>query len=514
LSTLEIRGCLWLAADIHLGVHNPATARAFYQFLQQAREQCDALILCGDIFNAWVGDDQTDAPDPWLNEAMQALQTFAHHKPLYLMRGNRDFLLGKAFARAVGATLLADALRVHVGRAEDEKHDGFHSEAPPTFVPFWLTHGDELCTEDTRYQRFRRLVRNPVIQRLFLACPLRWRCTLAAWIRRRSQRVGAHQHAQAKPYISDVTEAACRRRLAREGLHILVHGHTHRPAIHSPDPSRSYCRIVLPDWELDATDQTPRYGWVSVNENGFALRQPLLQPDCAKVFYPAQTVQIPTTIIILAAGMSRRMGAQNKLLLPVHGQTMIRTVVEQAVQALQADSVSGGKIIVVLGHEAQKVHAALNNLAATLPAALSLVFVHNPDYAQGMGTSVRIGAQHVPAGHAALVCLGDMPLVTAATLRALIQAGQPFQNQPINPAVCQPCYVADDKTDGQAPQHGNPIWWAPDQIQHLQTLSGDTGARALLQNLRAQGRVLDVPVPDPGILADIDTPQAWHSLGA
>jgi len=516
LNTLEIRGCLWLAADIHLGDHNPATARAFYQFLHQAREQCDALILCGDIFNAWVGDDQTHCPEPWLFEAMQALQTFSRHKPLYLMRGNRDFLLGQAFAHAVGATLLPDALRVRVSgaEAEGEKHDGFHSTFLPFRLTFWLTHGDELCTADIRYQRFRRWVRNPVIQRLFLACPLRWRRALAAWIRRRSQRAGAYKHAQANSHISDISNvsaAACQQRLVREDLNILVHGHTHRPAIHRPDPSRKHCRIVLPDWELDATDPPPRYGWISVNENGFALHQPLHQPECAEVFSPAQTVQTPTAIIILAAGMSRRMGARNKLLLPINGQAMIRAVAEQAVQALQANPGCGGKIIVVLGHEAQQVHAALQDLTTTLPASLPLIFVHNPDYAQGMGTSVGIGAQHVPAGHAALVCLGDMPFVTAATLQALIQAGQPSKTPP-SIAACQPCHAADDDKR-HTTQHGNPIWWAPDQIQHLQTLTGDTGARTLLQNLCAQGRVLDVPVPDPGILTDIDTPQAWQALG-
>jgi len=472
LNKLSVSGRLWLAADIHLGAHNPATSQAFYQFLQQAHARCDVLILCGDIFNAWIGDDQIQdvrvrASQPWLVQAMQALQTFARSKSLYLMRGNRDFLLGQRFARAVGATLLPDALRVHTASGE-----------------FWLTHGDELCTEDLNYQRLRRWVRKPVMQRLFLACPLRWRHTMADWLRRRSQRAGGRKN----PQISDVNLDACQHLLARQALSILVHGHTHRPAVHH---HHNCWRVVLPDWELDNV-QPPRQGWLSVDENGFALHQ----PDRVQVFFGSAGVPaVPacasarTVGIVLAAGLSRRMGEQNKLQLPVRDQPMIRVVVEQVLQACE-------QVIVVLGHEATAVQAALQNLPVT--------FVHNPDYANGIGSSVSMGAQAVPAGHAALVCLGDMPGVGSEVMRALVQAGQARVATGI--AACQP--VSRQNTQ----QRGNPVWWAASQIAHLQILDGDSGARVRLQALRTQGRVVDVLVEENGILRDIDTPQDWQAF--
>gem|GEM_PF-6371 len=493
---LLLSGCVWIAADIHLGPHNPATCRAFYRFLQQAsqtqQQACDALILCGDIFHVWVGDDQIAAPQPWLAQAMQAMQAFSRAKPLYLMRGNRDFLLGRvvahSFARSVGATLLPDALRVQT--------DG---------SAFWLTHGDELCTHDRSYQRFRSVVRNAVVQRLFLACPLRWRHGIANWFRRRSQRAGARKDAQIGMNPGDVNPAACRHVLVQQQLSVLVHGHTHRPAIHRENHSDAsgQIRIVLPDWELDGSEPA-RSGWLSVNEAGLTLHQPGRTQTVAAVSLPVPSVSAaatsaatPTTAIVLAAGMSRRMGGQNKLLLAVDGQAggqpMIRTVVERAVQAVQQACGQEGQVIVVLGHDAQPVQAALHGLPVR--------FVTNPDYAQGMGTSVRAGACAVPAGQAALVCLGDMPGVGVGVMQALIEAGTQAGT---DLAACQPVWGDDH------PQRGNPVWWAPAQLVYLRTLTGDAGARVLLQDLRAQGRVLEVAVNSRAIVQDIDTPQDWH----
>ena len=249
MNKLTLGGVTWIAADIHLGPHGPGTAARFYAFLQQAAQECDALILCGDIFNAWIGDDQTQAPEPWLAEAMQAMQAVAQHTKLYLMRGNRDFLLGNDFAKAVGATLLPD--------------NGLQLQTPAG--TFWLTHGDELCTDDHSYQRFRRIVRLPAVQKLFLACPLRWRQGLANYFRRRSRQAGQYKSAA----ITDVNPQACPALLQQQGLSILVHGHTHRPAIHHENALH---RIVLPDWELDHS-QPGRYGWLSVGAAGFALHQ-------------------------------------------------------------------------------------------------------------------------------------------------------------------------------------------------------------------------------------------------
>lgn len=251
MNKLELGGATWIAADIHLGPQGPETASRFYGFLKQAERECDALILCGDIFNAWVGDDQIRAPEPWLAQAMQALRAVSRHKKLYLMRGNRDFLLGERFAHAVGATLLPD--------------DGLRLQTPGG--EFWLTHGDELCTDDHAYQRFRRLVRNRLVQRVFLACPLAWRLGIARYFRRRSQQAGQYKSAM----ITDVNEQAWQTLLERQGLNILVHGHTHRPAIHRDDAG-GLCRIVLPDWEADHS-QPARYGWLCVDASGLTLHQ-------------------------------------------------------------------------------------------------------------------------------------------------------------------------------------------------------------------------------------------------
>ncbi len=259
MNKLALGGATWIAADIHLGPQGPGTAARFHDFLQQAARECDALILCGDIFNAWVGDDQIGAPEPWLTSAMQAMQAVSRRKKLYLMRGNRDFLLGERFAQAVGATLLPEGLRLSTPAGD-----------------FWLTHGDELCTDDRAYQRFRRVVRIPLVQKLFLSCPLAWRQGLAAYFRRRSQQAGQYK----SPTITDVNEQAWQALLERQGLSVLVHGHTHRPAIHRnsrqeserANDTKRYYRIVLPDWEADHS-HPPRYGWLCVDALGFALHQ-------------------------------------------------------------------------------------------------------------------------------------------------------------------------------------------------------------------------------------------------
>ena len=194
------------------------------------------------------------------------------------------------------------------------------------------------------------------------------------------------------------------------------------------------------------------------------------------------TDKIPVTAIVLAAGLSRRMGEHNKLLLPVQGQPMVRTVVQQALMACE-------QVVVVLGHQAEQVREVLKDLP--------VVFVHNPHYAQGMGTTVSIGAQEVPAGHAALVCLGDMPGVSAKVMQALAEAGS------AGAAAARPVFEG---------KPGNPVWWAPQQVAALQRLSGDEGARAWLVELKAQGRLCLVPVHDSSVLWDIDTPEAWRSL--
>src|SRR5690625_2875014 len=141
LNKQRIEGRLWLAADIHLGPHAPKTAAAFYDFLAQARTRADALILCGDIFEAWIGDDIIQTPPKWLKMAIQALQDCSQKTQLYLMQGNRDFLLRERFAQHVNAIWLPYEVIV-------KTHQTY----------FLLTHGDQYCTNDTHYLRYRRIV--------------------------------------------------------------------------------------------------------------------------------------------------------------------------------------------------------------------------------------------------------------------------------------------------------------------------------------------------------------------
>jgi len=251
LNKLSLQGAVWVASDIHLGAAIPETARAFQGFLDQARRHADALILCGDIFDAWVGDDHAlRNPPDWLAAALDELRTTARAIPLWLVRGNRDFLMGRALADALSARLL-DAPVV------------LDTDAGPIL----LAHGDEYCTDDHAYQRFRRIVRTPWVQQVFLALPLGLRRAIAARARARSR-----QTRRTKPMaIMDVNPAAIAQALRDSGCHILIHGHTHRPAIHTLDlDGRTAQRYVLPDWEYDG-GAPPRGGWIEIDAAGIRL---------------------------------------------------------------------------------------------------------------------------------------------------------------------------------------------------------------------------------------------------
>lgn len=245
-------GTTWIASDIHLGEHNPGTARAFYQFLDQAQRQADTLILCGDVFEAWIGDDHAlHAPPTWLAEALGALRQTAQHIPLWLGRGNRDFLMGAALTRHIGAQLLADPVVL---------------QGP--FGSALLSHGDEYCIDDTAYQALRRVVRTPWVQQVFLALPLAWRRRIAAWARSRSRQARGHKSMR----LMDVNAQAVSQALAQSGCDVLIHGHTHRPAVHElPVGGRVHQRFVLPDWDYDVTPA--RGGWLVLDAQGPRLTQ-------------------------------------------------------------------------------------------------------------------------------------------------------------------------------------------------------------------------------------------------
>ncbi|WP_127959943.1 UDP-2,3-diacylglucosamine diphosphatase [Serratia microhaemolytica] len=215
-----------LIADLHLSAQQPLVTAGFLRFLQQQANRADALYILGDLFEVWVGDD---AAEPLHHQVAQALQSL-HQAGVrcYFIHGNRDFLLAEAFAKRCQLTLLpAEQVIELYGRK------------------ILIMHGDTLCIDDHAYQKFRRRMHTRWLQKLFLALPLRWRLQIAAGMRARSQ-----QDNQYKPAtIMDVNAQAVVQTMMQHNVHWLIHGHTHRPAVHPLTlPSGDAQRIVLGDW--------------------------------------------------------------------------------------------------------------------------------------------------------------------------------------------------------------------------------------------------------------------------
>lgn len=218
-------GTLFIS-DLHLDPGDPALLRQFLAFLETDASGADALYILGDLFEAWLGDDD---PDPLARRVVAALRALAGAGvPCFVMHGNRDFLIGERFCRESGATLLEDGTVVDL-----------YGER------VLLMHGDALCTDDLGYQRLRRIVRNPAVRWILRRLPLERRRALA-----RRLRAGSRAHVGATaPEIMDVNATAVAAAFRDAGVRALIHGHTHRPAIHEfildGAPAR---RIVLGDW--------------------------------------------------------------------------------------------------------------------------------------------------------------------------------------------------------------------------------------------------------------------------
>jgi UDP-2,3-diacylglucosamine hydrolase len=215
-------------SDLHLDPERPAITTLFGRFLDGQARGADALYILGDLFEAWVGDDDPSAAGAFVAERLRALVDAG--VPTYFLRGNRDFLLGEAYAARCGMTLLDD----------------------PTVVdlygtPTLLLHGDLLCTDDTAYQQFRAQTRDPRWQAQFLAQPLAARLAFAAQARAASQaRYGELVAKGMAETIGDVAPTTVQDWFTRFGVQRMIHGHTHRPAIHDEGDGRT--RIVLGDW--------------------------------------------------------------------------------------------------------------------------------------------------------------------------------------------------------------------------------------------------------------------------
>ena len=216
-------------SDLHLTAGDAETTRRFVDFMDGPARTARELYILGDLFEAWIGDDDDD---PRLEPIVAALRRLTDAGiSCALMHGNRDFLLGRRFCAATGSRLLGDYERITLFGE-----------------PLLLTHGDLLCTDDTRYMTLRGELRSPDWQRAFLARPLDERRQIASDLRQLS----ATEIATKNDYIMDVNQAAVERTMRDHGVTLLVHGHTHRPAVHRFDlDGRPAARIVLGAWYHD-----------------------------------------------------------------------------------------------------------------------------------------------------------------------------------------------------------------------------------------------------------------------
>lgn len=215
-------------SDLHLDAERPRITRLFGDFLQGEARTAEALYILGDLFEAWVGDDDPSETGAFVAERIRALADAG--VPVHFIRGNRDFLLGEDYARRAGMTVLPDPAVVVL-----------HGQ------PTLIGHGDLLCTDDTAYQQFRAQTRDPSWQDNFLAQPLAARIAFAGQARAASKAHQSGLQAQGTmETITDVSPATVQDTYRRYGIDRIIHGHTHRPAVHDEGGGRT--RIVLGDW--------------------------------------------------------------------------------------------------------------------------------------------------------------------------------------------------------------------------------------------------------------------------
>ncbi|CAN7312730.1 UDP-2,3-diacylglucosamine diphosphatase [Trinickia sp. LjRoot230] len=233
---------LLFISDLHLSPAIPRTVAAFEHFVLITADSADSVFVLGDLFEYWIGDDMLRV-DPFAARIAEVLHTLSERGiALYIMHGNRDFLLGKRFMRAAGAIFLPDPFVVTAFGAR-----------------IVLAHGDALCTSDHKYQTFRRIVRWRPVQLLFLAWPLKWRRALAERMRVSSE---AGRTRPPSPAY-DVTDEGVAALFKRSRTTAMIHGHTHKPARHL---EKDGTRWVLPDWDLD--HGTRRGGYLRVDAEG------------------------------------------------------------------------------------------------------------------------------------------------------------------------------------------------------------------------------------------------------
>ncbi len=218
----------WFVSDLHLSPARPDIAHLFFDFLRDTARSADALYILGDLFDAWIGDDDTSAFAAQVQDELRRFTDLGI--PTYFVAGNRDFLIGRRFAERTGVKLLTDPYVINL-------YD----------TPTLILHGDLLCTDDVSYQRFRHWIRKPWLTKLLLALPLRVRMRIANKLRAGSKTQQPLSEAQLA--IMDANAQTAAEYFKRYNVTQMIHGHTHRPAIHHHQLNgASATRIVLGDW--------------------------------------------------------------------------------------------------------------------------------------------------------------------------------------------------------------------------------------------------------------------------
>jgi UDP-2,3-diacylglucosamine hydrolase len=213
-------------SDLHLEAERPDIADQFLKFLTSDASAADELYILGDLFEAWVGDDDPNTHYFTIKRALRKLVDSGI--PVYFMHGNRDFMIGREFANETGVNILKDPHRVTM----------YGQKA-------LLSHGDVFCTDDVQYQKIRKMTRDPAWQATMRAKPLKDRLRMAEEARRQS----LEQTLNLSMNITDVNQDAVVNVIRKYKVDVLLHGHTHRPGVHTVDLGRHKAkRIVLGDW--------------------------------------------------------------------------------------------------------------------------------------------------------------------------------------------------------------------------------------------------------------------------
>lgn len=233
-----------LISDLHLEQGRPDITAALFAFLERNAATCGALYILGDLFEVWIGDDDVTELSTTVANALKRFHEAG--ADIFIIHGNRDFLLGPSFATSCGATLIADSTAI---------------DTP--IGPVLVLHGDDLCTDDVEYIKFRNTVRQEPWQQDFLSKTLTERRAFADQARQQSQQATSSK----ENTIMDVNAAAVSQRLLETEQKLMIHGHTHRPQVHELElGGGSARRVVLGDWDS--------HGWyVEIDTDGLRLER-------------------------------------------------------------------------------------------------------------------------------------------------------------------------------------------------------------------------------------------------